>query len=106
MFFSTKREITLTRLIAKRYFSESIIIGDLLLKFSNLDKKKDFAVLIHKVKTDVKIKKEDNYLTKNRIMHTTFQLQQSFLLTSFKYDFFRNSIEVNLSLSSFKGRDN
>jgi hypothetical protein len=25
-------------------------------KFSNLDKKKDFAVLIHKVKTDVKIK--------------------------------------------------
>ena len=75
-------------------------------KFSNLDKKKDFAVLIHKVETDVKIKKEDNYLTKNRIMYTTFQLQQSFLLTSFKYDFFRNSIEVNLSLSSFKGRDN
>ena len=25
MFFSTKREITLTRLIAKRYFSESIV---------------------------------------------------------------------------------
>ena len=39
-------------------------------------------------------------------MHTTFQLQQSFLLTGFKYDFFRNSIEANLSLSSFKGRDN
>lgn len=26
MFFSTKREITLTRLIAKRYFSKSIVI--------------------------------------------------------------------------------